>query len=191
MRIVGGMASGRKIEAPPGEATRPTSERVREALFNSLAKEVQGARVLDLYGGSGALSLEALSWGAQSAVICEPRAVAVKVIRRNAEVLGMQGRIRLLAITAEQALARLRAERTPFDLALCDPPWQLGMSRQALEGLQRVLVPGATIVIEHVSTEEGPTILGASLTRSRRYGRTSLSYYRLNEPGRAEEAERL
>jgi len=190
MRIVGGTASGRRIVAPMGSETRPTSERVREALFNSLASEIQGARVLDLYGGSGALSLEALSWGAKSAVVCEPTRRAAEVIRRNARALDMDTQVKLLVTTAEKALVMLRSQSECFDLILCDPPWKQGVSPEVSESLWTVMTGTGWIVVEHVSTEPGPRIAGASVVRDRRYGTTSLSYYRLEQNTDPEGAKR-
>jgi 16S rRNA (guanine966-N2)-methyltransferase len=187
MRIVGGVASGRRIIAPAGAKTRPTGERVREALFNSLAPRLADARVLDLYGGSGALSLEALSWGAHSAVVCDPWSAARRVILDNAKRLGMAEQIQWWPMTAETALRRLVAAEAQFDLILCDPPWQEGIEADVRAEMYRICANDATVVVEHPMSEPGPALLGMAVVRSRRYGRTELTFYRLRPNGATEE----
>lgn len=179
MRIVGGEASGRPIKAPPGSLTRPTGERVREALFSIVQRRVEGARILDLYGGSGALSLEALSRGATCAVVVEPAASARRVIADNAARLGMTARIRILKRTAERAVADLRGEA--FDLVFCDPPWRQGLSRAVASGLSGVVAAGAVVVVEHPAGEEPPECPGLERGRTRRYGGTHLTFYHAPE----------
>lgn len=177
MRIVGGSASGRLIKAPPGNATRPTGERVREALFDILQGRIEGARTLDLYGGSGALSLEALSRGAEFAVVVEPGGPARRVIAENAARLGMATRLRILHGTAERAVAELGRRGEAFDLIFCDPPWGQGMSAAIATGLRTIAREGAVVAVEHPSAEEPPHCPGLERGRSRRYGGTSLTFY--------------
>lgn len=124
MRIIAGEWRGRSIEAPPGASTRPTADRLRETLFSMLASRLgslEDLRVADLFAGSGALGLEALSRGAKSAVFVEKDANAIAAIRRNAERLGAGNRVQLIA---GSALALPRSE--PFDLILADPPYAPG-----------------------------------------------------------------
>src|SRR5436305_1770382 len=124
MRIIAGKWRGRTIEAPPGQATRPTADRVRETLFSMLASRLgsfEGLRVADLFAGSGALGFEALSRGAASATFVESDAKAAAIIRRNADKLGAADRIQILG---GSALALPRSE--PFDLILADPPYAPG-----------------------------------------------------------------
>ncbi|MEY8038847.1 16S rRNA (guanine(966)-N(2))-methyltransferase RsmD [Saccharopolyspora cebuensis] len=184
-RIVAGSAGGRRLEVPP-RGTRPTSERVREALFSSLESllDLAGARVLDLYGGSGALGLEALSRGAAHATFVEHDRRAAGLIRRNAAALGFTG-VRVEQAKAETALAAGCEE--PFDVVLADPPYDLGTA--ALDRVLAALVdggwtaPGAVVVVERSTrdAEPGwPPPLAA--LRTRRYGDTAVHW--------AEHAER-
>ena len=176
MRIVGGTASGRRLVAPEGSDTRPTGERVREALFNTLASRIRGSAVLDLYGGSGALSLEALSWGARSAIIVEPRASAQRAIVANARALAMHDRLELWRMSAEDAVRRL-AGQGRFGLILCDPPWQAGLSQLVRDALAGLLEPAGVIVLEHPFRSSPPGIAMTKCVRTRKYGRTGLTFY--------------
>ena len=124
MRIIGGDARGRTIVAPEGNTTRPTADKTRESLFNILMRRVPDARVLDLFGGTGALALEAMSRGASSAVICDNNAKAIAAITRNTETV-MKGKSGVTVIRADyrQALERLRGKE--FDLIFLDPPYAM------------------------------------------------------------------
>lgn len=148
MRIIAGAWRGRAIEAPPGQGTRPTADRVRETLFSMLASRLgsfEELRVADLFAGSGALGLEALSRGAASATFVESDSKAAAVIRRNADKLGASDRIQLFG---GSALALPRAE--PFDLILADPPYAPGSGSAAVEAVLRTgwLAPGGWMSVE-------------------------------------------
>ena len=133
MRIIAGEWRGRPIESPPGSATRPTADRVRETLFSMLASRLgsfEGLRVADLFAGSGALGLEALSRGAASVTFVERDAPAVAAIRRNVEKLGASDRV---SIIAGSALSLTRGE--PFDLILADPPYEQGSGTAVVEAV--------------------------------------------------------
>ena len=123
MRIIGGTARGRRLLAPEGRETRPTADRVREALFNIIRREVPDAVVLDLFAGSGALAIEALSRGAGSAVLVDASRQAASVIRRNLEASGFAGQAVLLTADWKAALPRLTGE--PFTLVFLDPPYRM------------------------------------------------------------------
>ena len=148
MRIIAGEWRGRRIEAPPGMDTRPTADRVRETLFSMLASRLgsfEELRVADLFAGSGALGLEALSRGAAHATFVESDAAAGRIIRANAERLGAPERIRLLG---GSALALPKAE--PFDLIFADPPYAPGSGSAVAEAVERAgwLAPGGWMSIE-------------------------------------------
>ncbi|HUR84288.1 MAG TPA: 16S rRNA (guanine(966)-N(2))-methyltransferase RsmD [Solirubrobacteraceae bacterium] len=177
MRVVAGIYGGRRLVAPPGTATRPTSDRVREALFSVLGAGVQGARVLDLYAGSGALGIEALSRGAAAAVFVDHSPKAIAAVTANLEALGIEARVRRM-----EARAALRAPpdlADPYDLVFLDPPYRraAGLGRELSEALPAVLAPGARIVSE--SDRREPLELGFPLTDERRYGDTVI---RIHEP---------
>ena len=148
MRIIAGEWRGRRIDAPPGMDTRPTADRVRETLFSMLASRLgsfEELRVADLFAGSGALGLEALSRGAAHATFVESDAGAGRIIRANAERLGASDRIRLLS---GSALALPKSE--PFDLIFADPPYAPGSGSAVAEAVERAgwLAPGGWMIIE-------------------------------------------
>ncbi|HEV2774243.1 MAG TPA: 16S rRNA (guanine(966)-N(2))-methyltransferase RsmD [Solirubrobacteraceae bacterium] len=170
MRIVAGLYGGRKLTAPPGAETRPTSDRVREALFSVLGASIHGARVLDLFAGSGALGIEALSRGAQSAVFVDRSRKAVTAIRANLDALGIEAEVR--PIEAHAALRAASARREAYDLVFLDPPYRRAaeLGRELSEGLTAVLAPGARVVTE--SDRRAPLELDLPLADQRRYGDT-------------------
>jgi 16S rRNA (guanine966-N2)-methyltransferase len=178
VRVVGGRLGGRRLRAVPGAATRPTSDRVKEALFGILAERVEGARVLDLFAGTGALAIEALSRGAASAVLVEQAAPAVAVIRANLDALDLDGAARVRRTRAE---TYLRTQRDgPFDLVLVDPPYAapVGLVAGLLGRLARTaLAPGAVVVVEAATRAEAPPWPpGLEPDPPRRYGDTALHF---------------
>ena len=177
MRVVAGVYGGRKLVAPPGSETRPTSDRVREALFSVLGPCVADARVLDLFAGSGALGIEALSRGAASAVFVDSSRKAITAVRANLEALGIDADVRPIA--ARAALRAASARREAYDLVFLDPPYRLAaeLGRELSEGLTAVLAPGARVVTE--SDRRAPLQLDIPLTDERRYGDTVI---RIHEP---------
>lgn len=174
MRVVGGVCGGRTLVAPRGRATRPTPERVREALFSILGS-VAGERVLDLFAGSGALAIEALSRGASEATLVDSSDAAIAAIRRNLSALGLRAEVR-----RQRALAFLqsaRAARHQYSLVFLDPPYrQASTLRGELTGaLAPVLAPGARVVAE--SDRRDPLELDLALRGERRYGDTLIRIY--------------
>ena len=170
MRIVAGRFKGRRLVAPRGTATRPTSDRVREALFSVLGPSVQGARVLDLFAGSGALGLEALSRGAATAVFVDRSPRAIAAIAANLEALGIDAHVHRME--ARAALRAALARREAYDLVFLDPPYRhaAGLGRELSEALAPVLAPGARVVTE--SDRRDPIALDLPLSDERRYGDT-------------------
>jgi 16S rRNA (guanine966-N2)-methyltransferase len=183
--VIAGRLGGRRLRSVPGDATRPTSDRVRESLFAILGDRVQDAHVLDLFAGSGALAVEALSRGAASAVLVEPAPAAVSVIRSNLETLGLDAAATVRRTRAE---VWLRTQRDGvFDLALLDPPYdvQVGYLAGVLARLARTaLAPGATVVLEASSRGEAPPWPEAlEPAEPRRYGGTTLHLATYRGPG--------
>ena len=170
MRIVAGSFKGRRLVAPPGSATRPTSDRVREALFSVLGPWVQGARVLDLFAGSGALGLEALSRGAATAVFVDRSQRAIAAIRTNLEALGVDADVHRME--AHAALRAALGRREAYDLVFLDPPYRhaAGLGRKLSETLLPVLAPAARVVTE--SDRRDPLALDLPLSDERCYGDT-------------------
>ena len=182
MRIVAGDMRSRRLKAPEGMDTRPTADRVKEALFSILSARLYGSRVLDLYGGSGALALEALSRGADSAVIADCAARACQAIRENIDALGCGGRARLLRMKDTVALSTLEREGSAFDLIFLDPPYRMDTAPIcALIAGMGLLKKDGVIVIEH--GRETPPDVKAPFERfdHREYGVTGLSFYRYAE----------
>lgn len=182
MRIVAGSAKGRRLAAP-ADSTRPTSDRMREALFNSLAADLDldGARVLDLYAGTGAVGLEALSRGAAEAVLVESNRAALAVLRRNADTLGLSG----ATIVGRSVASYLNAAPDrPFRLVFADPPYDLGDDELAdvLAALADPgrLAPEAWVVVERGARSGSPRWPAGLITpdRERRYGDGVLWYGR-------------
>jgi 16S rRNA (guanine966-N2)-methyltransferase len=174
MRVVAGELGGRKLVAPAGPGTRPTADRVREALFSILG-DVSELRVLDLYAGSGALGIEALSRGAAEAVFVDSSQAAVTAIRRNLSELGIDA-----VVARRNALAYLAgaASGQPYDLVFADPPYDsaLRVAAGLAERLPPVLSPGAVIVTE--SNKRAPLELPFPLLRERSYGDTRIAVHR-------------
>ena len=186
MRIIAGEMRSRKLKAPEGMDTRPTADRVKEALFSIIQSRVYGARVLDLYAGSGALALEALSRGADSAVLVDCAAKACQAIQENIDALGCRDRAKLLRMKDTAALAALKEQKDGFDLIFLDPPYKMDTAPVCRAILAAdLLKPGGIIVIEH-GRETPPRIdPPLVLTDRREYGAAGLSFYQFSEEGDA------
>jgi 16S rRNA (guanine966-N2)-methyltransferase len=172
VRVVAGRFGGRRLAAPPGRGTRPTSDRVREALFSMLGP-LDGARVLDLYAGSGALGIEALSRGAASALLVERDPRAVAVIRANLGAVGLsEPEARVHAGPARVALRYASVRGDTYDLVLLDPPYRSApaLGRELSAALGPLLAAGGRVVTE--SDRRAPLELHLPLTHERRYGDT-------------------
>jgi 16S rRNA (guanine966-N2)-methyltransferase len=169
MRVVAGRLRGRGLVAPKGRATRPTSDRVREALFSILGR-VEGARVLDLFAGSGALAIEALSRGAAEATLVDCSAAAIAAIRRNLAALDLEAQVRRQRASAFLELAR--ADARQYDLVFVDPPYRQTsvLGRELSTTLRPVLAGAARVVGE--SDRREPLELDLPLLDERRYGDT-------------------
>jgi 16S rRNA (guanine966-N2)-methyltransferase len=178
MRVIAGLFGGRRLTAPRGLSTRPTSDRVREALFSALG-EVHGARVLDLWAGTGALGIEALSRGAAHATFVENARPALTALRDNLASLGLEEVTRVVGQPVERALRGLaRPGEPPFDLVFADPPYAVvGAVPTAIAALAGDLAPEARIVVEHAARDAAPQLAGFRARPSRVYGDTAVSLY--------------
>ena len=187
-RIISGVHGGRRLLAPPGAQTRPTSDRVREAYFSALLTmiDIEGARFADLYAGSGAIGLEALSRGASHALLVESDAKAARAVRDNIVTLRLGDEARLITGKVAQVLAG-PPDGGPFDVVFADPPYAVGDDE--IDEVQRALVGNGWLAPDAVVTFERSTrtaVRGAPLNwvdglaeeRSRRYGETTLWYGR-------------
>ena len=175
MRIIAGRWRGHRLKAVRGRGVRPTTDRVREAWMGSIGGDVEGAAVLDLFAGSGALGLEALSRGASSVVFVERAKSALATLRGNVELLGAAGDCRIVAGDAMAYVRRL--EKGAFDLVLADPPYDLGFSQRLLELFSEKGF-AQELWVEHRSAEAMPPLPGL---RQRRYGDTTLTTLKRDE----------
>ena len=181
MRIIAGERRGKKLLALEGEQVRPTTNMVKEALFNILQFNIEGRRFLDLFAGSGQIGLEALSRGAAEAVLVDANRDAIKVVQKNVEAAGFTGRARVVSSGFE---GYLRGERGCFDVAFLDPPYGAGLMDKALALTAERMAPGGIILCEHGSREDLPERAGAFEKRKvYRYGRTALTSYQAAEAG--------
>lgn len=183
MRVSGGALTGRRLRVPRG-GIRPTADRVRESLFARLGP-LDGARVLDLYAGSGALGIEALSRGAESLVAVERSRTCLPVLRANLDTLGLSPRARVVAGDAVACVARLASERLRFELVLLDPPYQSGEASRALAALVTadLLAPDGLVVWERGRRHPVPVPPGLALRDERRYGDTVVAHLVRVPPG--------
>lgn len=186
MRIIAGFARGRTFEAPQGRDTRPTLDRVRENVFNILQMKVRGARVLDLFSGSGAMAFEAVSRGAEAAVLVDCDRAANAVQRQNADKLRMQDQCRILHCDWQLAVRQLAAQGEKFDLVLLDPPYAMHDMIPVMTALVPLLAPDAVVLLEHEARTFPATPDGYELYDSRKYGIAGVSFFRR---WAAEEAE--
>ena len=187
MRIVGGKFKGRAIAAPEGRDTRPTSDRAREALFNVLAHAawspgLDGRRVLDLFAGTGALGLEAMSRGAAFALFVETDAGARGVIRDNIEALGLFGNTRIHRRDATDLGVKPAGLGEPFDLVFLDPPYKRGLGEAALSRL-RVggWITGDALIVFECAADETPVLDGFETLDERAYGAAKVLFLRPRE----------
>ncbi len=181
MRIVAGIARGRRLRAPKGRDVRPTADRVKEAVFSILEsrESSNGRSVLDLFAGAGTLGIEALSRGAAEAVFVEPARGAGDALRENLRAAGFEAEV--LAMTADRAIGRLAAAGRRFDRVFLDPPYGQGWIERTLVALDAsgVVLAGGLILAEHGGGEETVPAVGRFVRElERRYGDTRVSLYR-------------
>ena len=179
MRVIAGSARGRTLVAPAGRGTRPTADRVRQAVFNILGA-VEGSRCLDLFAGTGGMAIEALSRGAAEAVLVERDPGALRAIRANLSRLGWEERARVLPRDVFWALSRLDQRGQRFDLIFLDPPYERGLVARTASAAARLLAETGRMVVEH-SRRELPGEEGLRRLRRAAYGDTVISIYSVAE----------
>jgi 16S rRNA (guanine966-N2)-methyltransferase len=179
MRIVAGSARGRPLQGPKkADRIRPTADRVRESLFNVLGQWMDGMAVLDLYAGTGALALEALSRRAASALLVDSDREAQGLCRENAEALGLAGRVEVWPMPADRAIDKLVAEARRFDLIFADPPYGAKVAASLAGKVGALLAPEGRFCVEHDKREEAPErVAGVCRIDQRLFGDTAVSIY--------------
>jgi 16S rRNA (guanine966-N2)-methyltransferase len=182
MRIISGTSKGRRLATPPGRGIRPTSDRVKGSIFNSLGGDVAGKRVLDLFAGTGNLGCEALSRGAQRVVFVEKGKHALRVINKNLLVCGLHVSAEILNTDVNRAIRILYERGEVFDLLLMDPPYRQGFVQSTLRELETrpIYDEESILVVQHDRREPLPDISGRwTILRQRRMGDTLTSFLRL------------
>lgn len=191
MRVVSGSAKGRPLKAVPGTGTRPTTDKVKEALFSMIGPYFDGGTALDLFAGSGGLGIEALSRGVDKAVFVDLEPKSIEVIRTNLKATKLEDQAAVYRNDAGRALKALAKRGTRFDLVFLDPPYRMKNGDELMQTMHdlELLEPGATIVLEYESKYEYPERFGPfEQTRKSVYGETAVSIY-LYEPNEAETKE--
>jgi 16S rRNA (guanine(966)-N(2))-methyltransferase RsmD len=181
MRVIGGNARGRRLKVPKGQALRPTAARVKEALFNILPHDLSGAKALDLFAGTGNLTIEALSRGATAAILVDASAESGKAIRENVRRLDLADRTKVWIMPVARALRLLARQGETFDLIFLDPPYE----RQWIDKTLKIIAQGellrqsGVLIAEHSVRENVEPRYGSlSLHDQRRYGSTLLSFFK-------------
>lgn len=176
MRVITGTARGRVLKTLEGESVRPTSDRVKEALFSIIQFEIEGRKVLDLFAGSGQLGIEALSRGAASAVFIDADKAAAATVKANIETTGLEEKATLLQT---DAFAFLQTSGLVFDIIFLDPPYDIGFMQKALPLAAAITAPGGVIICEAPFAEKLPEEAGAlKQNRIYKYGKTAITTYR-------------
>ena len=179
IRIIGGELKGRKLATVRGLKTRPTTDRVRESIFNILGNSIRGARVLDLYAGTGAMGIEALSRGAESVLFADDHKTALAALQKNIKTCSLEKRSKTIKWDIFSNLNILRSYSPAFNLVFLDPPYDQNMIHPTLSNLvtSRCLESGSRLVIEHSQRESiAETLPEFKISDRRRYGKTLVSF---------------
>jgi 16S rRNA (guanine966-N2)-methyltransferase len=182
MRIIAGALKGRRLVTPPGATTRPTADQVRIALMDTLTPRLPGARVLDLFAGAGSVGLEALSRGAAQATFVERDARAIAALRENVGALDVTALARVRRGDVLRELPALYAAGERFDVVFLDPPYEAGLLEAALEALGGggLVTAEGVVVAQHFTKRAPAAVIGAlAAFRTRRFGETTLTFYRV------------
>jgi 16S rRNA (guanine966-N2)-methyltransferase len=176
MRVITGTARGRRLKTLEGNDVRPTTDRVKEAVFSIIQFEVQAAKVLDLFAGSGQMGVEALSRGAKLAVFVDQSKQSLEVVRENLKTTGLTAGSRVVAMDYKSFLLGCKDR---FDIAFLDPPYHQGLLQEALPLVAACMEPGGVILCEHQKGEELPeTVVDFKLQKQYNYGKITVTAYR-------------
>jgi 16S rRNA (guanine966-N2)-methyltransferase len=178
VRVIAGSHKGRRLLQPKSRTIRPTSDRVKEALFSILAGDIVGRHFVDLYAGSGAIGIEALSRGAARASFVETSPASLRLLRANLERTGLSGSAEVYSCSAETFLRRLSQHGESLDVMFADPPYERSVALLPSLGADAIIAPDTTVVLEHATKATIPARVGhLSLRRQYRYGDTTLSVF--------------
>ncbi|MEF2965276.1 16S rRNA (guanine(966)-N(2))-methyltransferase RsmD [Paenibacillus sp. M1] len=183
MRVISGSARGRALKSVPGMGTRPTTDKVKEALFSMIGPYFDGGAALDLFAGTGGLGIEALSRGMDKAVFIDQEHKSIEVVRANLKATGLENKAEVYRNDAERALKALAKRGTAFDLVFLDPPYRLKHGEKLMETMSslQLLNEKATVVLEYESSFVYPESFGRfTEMRKAQYGETAISIYRYN-----------
>lgn len=192
MRVVSGSAKGRPLKAVPGTGTRPTTDKVKEALFSMIGPYFEGGTALDLFAGSGGLGIEALSRGMDKAVFVDLESKSIEVIRTNLKATKLEDQAAIYRNDATRALKALAKRSTQFDLVFLDPPYRMKNGDELMLMMHELglLEPEATIVLEYESKHDYPEQFGPfEQTRKALYGETAVSIYHYTPAATTEDGE--
>lgn len=194
MRVISGENKGRKLKAVSGRMTRPTTDKVKETIFNMIGPFFEGGTVLDLYGGSGGLGIEALSRGLDHAIFVDKASAACRIIRENIKLCSYEGRATVLQLESTHALEKLSDDGAVFDLVFLDPPYAKQHLRQDIETLlaKKLFADQAVLVVEHEETVQLPDEFSPQLVRVkfRTYqGQTAVSIFTFQSDQGSENVE--
>lgn len=184
MRVIAGEFRGRLLDRIEGMDIRPTSDKVKESLFNILGDTVIDSVFLDLFGGTGGIGIEALSRGAKHVVFIDVNTKSIKVLKGNLDHLNIKDNVEVFNTDYSTAIGKLYKLKKQFDIIFIDPPYRLGIAKSALEEIDKnpILIQSGLIVVEHESKEDIPQRVGKLyLYRIKQYGNTSLSFYAINK----------
>lgn len=176
MRVITGLAKGRRLKSLPGEDVRPTTDKVKEGLFSAIQFDIEGRRFLDLFAGSGQMGIEALSRGCQSCVFVDASKQAISVIKENISVCGFEENSRVIN---GDALSFLATCKETFDIVFLDPPYKAGLLENSLYSVTRIMSNYGIIICEHPNNITLPEkVNGFKLSKLYRYGKINLTVYK-------------
>lgn len=175
VRVISGRYGGRTIDGSGTNRTHPMSERIRNAMFNTIGSEIDGARVLDAFAGSGAIGIEAVSRGAESAVLVEKDRIAQKIIDANIATLGAADQVKLVKAPVASWADTYRGEK--FDIIFADPPYN-DLQLSTVFSLAKLLQPNGLMVLSYIGSSEVPSANGVVVVDNRSYGTAAIAYYR-------------
>ncbi|OPH61667.1 16S rRNA (guanine(966)-N(2))-methyltransferase RsmD [Paenibacillus ferrarius] len=180
MRVISGTAKGRSLKAVPGTSTRPTTDKVKEAIFSMIGPYFEGGQVLDLFAGTGGLGIEALSRGMDKAVFIDIEKKSIDTIQHNLQTAGLKDQAEIYRTDATRALKALAKREQQFELVFLDPPYKMKLIAELISAMeeQAIVVPNATIVVEHDAKDILPEVIG-NFNQQRRadYGDTAVTIY--------------